>query len=125
MKKQKKFLVQVLIFLLIVLFSCKVFAANIMDSTKEIEFSEEYKKYLELSDEEKEKVVAPRMYDIPKTKRSVTNPLKLTKMLGATLDTKYSLQNVIPANMVIKNQKNTNSCWTFSNLATLESTLAL
>ena len=88
MKKQKKFLVQVLIFLLIVLFSCKVFAANIMDSTKEIEFSEEYKKYLELSDEEKEKVVAPRMYDIPKTKRSVTNPLKLTKMLGATLDTK-------------------------------------
>lgn len=123
MKKQKKcLLLQIVIFLIVVLFSCKVFATDNMET---IEFSEDYKKYLELSDEEKEKVIAPRMYNIPKTTRVVTNPLKLAKLLGATVDTTYSLKEVIPANMVIKDQKQTNSCWAFSSMGMLESTLAL
>ena len=125
MKKQKKILLQVLIFVIIVLSSCKVFAASIVDYAGKIELSEEYQKYLELDDEEKEKTIEPRMYEIPNTKRNVTNPLKLTRMLGASIDTKYSLQSVIPANMVIKNQQKTNSCWTFSSIGMLESTLAL
>lgn len=123
MKKQKKcLLLQIVIFLIVVLFSCKVFATDNMET---IEFSEDYKKYLELSDEEKEKVIAPRMYNIPKTTRVVTNPLKLAKLLGATVDTTYSLREVIPANMVIKDQQQTNSCWAFSSIGMLESTLAL
>ena len=125
MKKQKKFLLQLLIFSIIVLSSCRVFATNIADYVGEMELSEEFQKYLELSDEEKEKAIMPRMYDIPKNKKDVTNPLKLARILGSTVDTKYSLRDVIPANMVIKNQMNTNSCWTFSSLGMLESTLAL
>ncbi len=125
MKKQKKFLLQLLIFSIIVLSSCRVFATNIADYVGEMELSEEFQKYLELSDEEKEKAIMPRMYDIPKNKKDVTNPLKLARILGSTVDTKYSLKDVIPANMVIKDQMNTGSCWTFSSLGMLESTLAL
>ena len=32
---------------------------------QKVEYSEEYKKWLELSDEEKSKRIQPRMYDIP------------------------------------------------------------
>lgn len=122
MKKQKKFLVQIIVFFMVLLSCYKIFAT---DNSETIELSEDYKKYLELSDEEKEKVIAPRMYDIPKTTRTVTNPLKLAKLLGATVESSYSLRDVIPANMVIKNQQKTNSCWAFASLGMLESTLAL
>lgn len=125
MKKQKRIVLQILIFVVLILSNGKVFATGIVDYAGKMELSEEYQKYLELSDEEKEKVIAPRMYEIPNTKRNVTNPLKLTRMLSASIDTKYSLKNIIPANMVIKNQQKTNSCWTFSTLGMLESTLAL
>ena len=123
MKKQKKILIiQILVFMVLLLSCCKVFAT---DDAVTIEISEDYKKYLELSDEEKENVIIPLMYDISKTSSKITSPLKVAKILKATVDAKYSLKDVIPANMVIKNQKKTNSCWTFASLGMLESTLAL
>ena len=125
MKKQKKLIVQILIFLTIVLSGYNVFATDIINHFGELKYSEEFKKYSELSDEEKEKVIMPKMYEVQKSKRVVTNPLKLAKLLGATLETKYSLKDVIPANVVVRNQKDTNSCWTFSSIGMLESTLAL
>lgn len=125
MKKQKKFLIQIFIFLIIVLSSCNVFATDLINYFGEMENSEEFKKYSELSDEEKEKVIMPKMYEVQSSKRVVTNPLKLAKLLGATVDTKYSLKDVIPENVVVRDQKNTNSCWAFSGIGMLESTLAL
>ncbi len=123
MKKQKKILIIPILILIVILSSCcKTFAK---DDSATIELSEEYEKYLELSDEEKEKVIEPLMYDIPKTSSKITSPLKVAKILKATVDAKYSLKDVIPANMVIKNQQQTNSCWTFASLGMLESTLAL
>ena len=123
MKKQKKILIIPILILIVILSSCcKTFAK---DDSATIELSEEYEKYLELSDEEKEKVIEPLMYDIPKTSPKITSPLKVAKMLKATADTKYSLKDVIPDNIVVKNQQTTNSCWTFASLGMLESTLAL
>mgnify|MGYP004501572349 CR=1 FL=1 len=121
MKKQKKLLLQILIFFIIVLSGCRVFAVDF----GQIEISEEYKKYMELSDEEQEKVIMPRMYDVLEKTTVVTNPLRLAQILGATVDSKYSLRDVIPANMVVRNQQTTNTCWTFSSIGMLESTLAL
>ena len=93
MKKQKKFLVQLLAFLIILLSGSHVFATNLADYVEKMKVSEDFQKYLELSDEEKSKVLMPRMYDIPKTKLVVTNPFKLSEMVGTTLEKKYTLKD--------------------------------
>ena len=123
MKKQKKIFISIIVFLVILLSGCQAKAINILDG--EIELSQSYLEYLELSEEEKKNVIAPSMYDISKSNTIVTNPLKIARMLGSSLQSKYSLREIIPENMVIKNQGVTNTCWTFSSLASLESNLAL
>lgn len=122
---RKKILMQIIIFFSVILFSCQVFATSIVDYIEEMKFSDDYLEYLSLSDEEKEGVMVPMMYEIPKNKALVTNPLKWAKMLKSSLASKYSLKTVIPENLVIKDQQNTNSCWTFSSIAALETNLAL
>ena len=98
MKKKTKFLVQVLIFLTILLSGSQVMAFNINDYLGEIKYSEDYLKYLELNDEEKEKVIVPRMYEIPKVTTKITNPLKMAIKAGSTAYSNYSLKSIIPEN---------------------------
>ena len=100
--------------------STRIFAKN-----EEIEYSEDFKQWLELSDEERQKVMMPRMYDVPYTYIDSKNPLLNARLLKASINTRYSLKDVIPANLVIKNQMQTNSCWAFAALSTLETNLAL
>ena len=100
--------------------STRIFAKN-----EEIEYSEDFKQWLELSDEERQKVMMPRMYDVPYTYIDSKNPLLNARLLKASINTRYSLKDVIPANLIIKNQMQTNSCWTFAALSTLETNLAL
>ena len=58
---------------------------------------------------------------------STNDLIKLVKeqSVGNTLESKFTLQDIIPENMVVRNQKNTNSCWAFASLGSLESHLAL
>jgi len=121
MKKQKKIIIILLMFFTIFLSRVYVFAADF--SIDEIEFSEDYLEYLESSNTEN--ILVPRTYDIPKNNLIITNPFKLAKAFGSSLQPKYSLRDVIPENMVIKNQSPTNTCWAFANLASLETNLAL
>lgn len=125
MKKQKKVLVPIIVILTILLSSCQVFATDYSSNFLETKFSDEFLEYLELSDEEKANTLMPRTFDIPKTTAVVKNPLKLATMLRSSTISKFSLKDIIPENMVIKNQQQTGSCWTFGSLASLESTLAL
>ena len=106
MKKQKKFVITMIIFLVILSLGNKIVLAN----------SEDYAKMIEQLEEAD---------NVTKTKREITNPLKLVNALNATVDTKYSLKDLIPANMIIKNQQQTNSSWAFASIGALESTLAL
>ena len=53
MRKRNRVLIQILIFFIIVLSGCKVFAK---DNIEIVELSEDYKKYLELSEEEQAKL---------------------------------------------------------------------
>ncbi len=125
MKKLKKIFILFisLIFILILLMNQKVFA-NI-DSINKMEYSEDFKRWLELSDEEKENTIQPRMYDLQPTTFASKNPLYKIRLLGASINKTYSLKNVIPSNLIIRDQMSTNSCWAFAALSTLETNLAL
>lgn len=91
------------------------------------DYTEAYKNYLELSEEEKENAIIPNMYKVPsqKIEASFKNLLKSTLLMESNFDSKYSLVDDIPENMVVKNQGSTNTCWTFAYSAVLESVLAL
>lgn len=125
MKKQNKSLIIILLVLILISISSqKIYASN-TNLFQKTEYSEEFKKWLELSDEEKENSIIPRMYEIENTKSVSKNPLNIARMLKASNSTRYSLKNIIPANLAIKNQQQTNSCWAFAALSSLETNLAL
>ena len=89
------------------------------------EYTEEFKQWLELPTEEREKVIQPRMYYILPTNAPSNNILYKARMLRASISSKYNLKDVIPGNLSIRNQKQTNSCWTFAALSSLETNLAM
>lgn len=102
----------------------------------EPECTEEYKVWMELSDEEKEKVLEPRKYNIEmndgnnatllKNSRIATkNVYSLLKSTASYTDKKFNLKNLIANNMKMKDQKQTNTCWTFAAMSSLETNLAL
>lgn len=127
MKKLKRIYI-ILTILLLGLALCgnlQVFANENQNTLKQAEYSEDYKRWLQLSDEEKKSVMRPRMYDVILTKKVSNNLLYKTRLLGASISTRYSLKDVIPNNLVIKDQKLTNSCWAFAALSSLETNLAL
>ena len=50
-----------------------------------VEYSEEYKKYLNLTDEEKEKVLMPSQYDVTKEVVASGNPVYISSLMGSVL----------------------------------------
>lgn len=126
MKKSKKIiLVSFLVFITLINYS--VFASNVLD-IKTVEYSEAYKKYLELSDEEKESAIEPRPFEVYDIDIKNENPLYLLKEYGTNYganEPSFFLRNVIPNNMIVKDQQNTDTCWTFTGLASLETNLAM
>ena len=125
-EKQKKMLIIFfLIVIIILLTGQKSFANNFASKIKSAEYTEEYKKYLGLSEEEKEKVLEPRMFKTFNTQAKTTNLFRIARNIGSSLETRYSLKDIIPNNVIVKDQKSTNSCWAFATLSSLETNLAL
>ena len=109
-----------------------VFASTDLEGQLAVdEYSEQYKQWLQLSDEEKENTIEPRKYDIVTQKdnqtylKELNNVFRVQKLLRATISADYNLKDVIPENVTIKNQMSTNSCWAFATIGMLESHLAL
>ena len=126
-KKLKKMFIVIalLVFTLILLADYKVLATNSENVFQKVEYTEEFKKWLELSEEEKKDTMMPRMYEIPYTKMEYTNPIYNAKILKASINPKYNLKDVIPENLTIRNQQQTNTCWAFARISSLETNLAL
>ena len=103
----------------------KVLAIDPENLFEKKEYSEDFKSWLELSDEEKKKVIQPRMYDVIPSNNIKNNLFYKTKLLGTSINPRYSLKEVIPNNLKIKNQRNTQSCWAFAAISSLETNLAL
>lgn len=125
MKKQKIIRIIILILGLILLLNQKVLANSSTELFKKVEYTDEFKNWLELSEEQKKNTIMPRMYKVKNTNIVSKNPLHLARMLKASINSRYSLKDIIPANIVIKDQKQTNTCWTFAVLSSLETNLAI
>lgn len=124
MKKLKKISI-ILVILISFLIAPKVFAKSNNDEIRKVEYSEDFKRWLKLSDEEKNKTIQPRMYDVIITDFNAKNVFYKVRLLGAKSNSKYNLKNIIPENLLTKDQQQTNSCWTFAALTSLETNLAL
>ena len=127
MKKQKKFfgLMTILVILSILISGKATLATNITDSIKEVKYSDEYKRWLELPEEQRKNVIQPRIYDVPYTRAANTNPMFRYRLFGASNTSNFNLKSIIPQNVVIRNQEQTGSCWAFASLSSLETNLAL
>lgn len=100
-------------------------------NTSAVEYSEDYKQWLELSDEEKKNRLEPRKYDIITLKdnqsylKEMNNVFRIQQLLRANVSATYDLKDIIPENVKIRNQMSTNSCWAFATIGAVESHLGL
>lgn len=124
--KRKKItnIIILLTVLLIIILSkqCLAFDSNLI---KNVEYTDDYKKWLQLSDEAKENTIQPRKYEVIYTNSVSESPLYRLRTVSARINSRYSLKDVISSNLTIKNQMETGSCWTFASLSSLETNLAL
>lgn len=123
MKLNRRHLLVILVFTLILFLSI----SNIVHAKENInlgvlEYSEEYQKWLDLPEEERNSTIAPRMYNnIDKNiKNSSTGNL-----YKSTYVPTFNLKDIIPQNTVVRDQMQTNTCWAFSTIGALETNLAL
>ena len=119
-KSIKKIFLSFIVTLLFVSFN--VSFANITEEKLNNQFSDRYKQWLELSDEEKANTKMPRMYDFEYISMS-KNARTIAKSSILNGITKYNLNDHI--GITIKDQQNTNSCWAFGIISSLETNLAL
>ena len=122
-KKNILFLVLLTVSGLLVISNVK--ADDIEKNVNYDEYTEEYKDWLTLTDEEKQACIEPAMYAVPESTYISSNPLKLARMTTNELEATYDLRNVITENLVIRDQKTTSACWAFAIIASLETNLAL
>ena len=127
MSKLKKILLISILAMLTVAMNTTVFAStkDILKTVGEVEYSVEFEEWLELSDEEKMEVKTPITFEVLNTSFESKNQIDIVQSVGSTLESRYTLQDYIPENMVVRNQMQTGSCWAFASLGVLESNLAL
>lgn len=96
------------------------YANEIKEGRKIEEYSYDYQKWLELSEEEKANTIAPAMYTVPLSREEIYNSSIQEKILkGESLPSKYKITTEIP----ISNQGNLDVCWTYASNLVLQTTV--
>ena len=96
-----------------------------------VEYSDEYKEWLNLSEDERKSTIEPRKYNIDDEADSKTylknmnNIFRTQELLKASIPSEYDLRDIIPENVKVRNQMQTNSCWAFAVMGVLESNIGL
>ncbi len=133
---KKKFFILPIFILLLTVRSNIVYAENskVDQSTnnentkivlKEQKYTQAYENWLKLSDEEKEKVIMPSPYGTPfYTENKIKTGFQNNLFKAASKsDSKFDLRSLISID--VKDQQQTNSCWTFPCITALESNISL
>ena len=123
--KRLKRIISIALLLVMFFSASQVLAANseLVNLMSEPEFTDEFKAWLKLTPEEKEKVGVPRSREYLKPTYVTRNPIKLAQNVGSVTLPKFDLKDYIPENLVIRNQMDTPTCWAFASIGMLESTL--
>jgi len=121
LNNKAKIIIGMLLFFTIFICSAQVNATTI----SQVEYTEEYKKWLELPEDERNKIIAPKMFDLDVEYTGNRILTKIKTLMNSLSDSKYDLRDKISNNLKIRNQKRTNACWTFATLSSLETNLAL
>lgn len=127
MKKFRKITITILLIAVIFATPTIILADNnnAKVSVSESELTDEYKEWEKLSDEEKANTIEPRKYKVEKAQGVTQNPIYLATLAEANASTKYDLRNVIPNNIIVKDQQGVNACWAFAATSSLETNLAM
>ena len=118
----KKSIKQVTIVFLILLLTISVGNVFAIDTKTVIRKSEEFEKWEQLSDSERETIIQPELTTISakdSIKRSKYNSILSS---SGQIGSRYNLKDNI--NIIVKNQRGTNSCWAFAFTNMIETTLA-
>ena len=82
MKKTKKIMIFIIVLLIILLIQQKTYASDLANSISVPEYTEEYKEYLQLTEEQRKNRILPRMFEIEKTNINTKNAIKILKRNG-------------------------------------------
>ena len=127
-----KKLVKIMVFTMLILLTClSINSKAVTTDIKRTEYSDKYKEYLNLSDEEKKNVIEPSRYEPIYSDEDSglvgenKNVFRSMKAVRNSMASAYDLRDIIQSNLKIKNQETTNTCWAFASIGALESNLAL
>lgn len=121
LNKKTKIIILILMFLVTCICSTKVEAVTV----SQVEYTEEYKEWLALPEDEKYNTVVPKMFEIDVSTSENKIFTKIKSLMSSIVDKKFDLRDTILKNLEIRNQGNTNACWAFATLSSLETNLAL
>ena len=90
-----------------------------------VEYTDEYKQWLELSEDERQNLIVPKMLDVKINSGENKIITKIKTLMNSLVSSKFDLRDYISNNLKIRNQGKTNACWAFATLSSLETNLAL
>ena len=122
MKRNSKILISLFLIIIVSTIFSGIVRAGVEKLILQPEYSEAYKQWMKLTEQERAIVQMPQRYD---TKYNIFNIGM--KASSSSIPTRYDLRDHIinKNNIKIKSQGNTSACWAFAALSSLETNLSL
>ena len=96
MNKQKRFFIKIgMAFSIATILTCSTSFAS-SNVLEKVEYTEKFKNWLQLTEEEKQKTIMPDMYYIPSSSKKISNnPLQDVRSARASMASRFSLKDII------------------------------